>query len=204
MKKKLFNIMFATTFLLSGCYDQGENKKSQDYDQQQHNNSEQKLSFEQTEKNKEIFNDLISETKNFSFGENASPTLIFFDPQCPHCHELFENTRNSIFKKEKFIWIPVAFLNEKSNLQAESIIESKDPQKTFLEHEILYSQNKSGMIPYSIISEDAKQDIAKNNKIFSKTKFTGVPVMIKLGKNGTLDAFPGVTTIEQIKQFLNK
>lgn len=200
----LSGIIAFSLISLSGCDDNNVDSKAIKTTESNISGVQPKLSLEQISKNKKIFNDIIEETSGITYGKSESPIIIFFDPQCPHCHDLFVNTQSEEFKNQKFIWIPVAFLNQNSSLQAETILSSINPAQTFLEHEKIYSENKIGIQPISIISQEIKDKIIKNNKVFEDTKFTGVPVMIKLSKSGTLEAIPGGGSIEYIRDFVKK
>lgn len=205
LKKIVLSSIIALSFVsLSGCDNSDKDSKAIKTTETNVGKTEKPLSLEQISKNKKIFNDIIEGTTNITYGKEGSPIAIFFDPQCPHCHDLFESTQSDEFKNQKFIWIPVAFLNQNSSLQAETILSSLDPAKTFAEHEKIYSENKLGIQPISIISQEVKDKVLKNNKVFEETKFTGVPVMIKVSKTGTLEAVPGGVPIEYVRDFIKK
>lgn len=206
MKKTILSTIIAISVLsLTGCFDK-DNKEnlSATSTSVKSQESSEKLSLSQITKNKTIFNDIIKDTSHITYGKSDSPIIVFFDPQCPHCHDLFEVTQKEEFKSQEFIWIPVAFLNQNSSVQAATILSSENPDKTFIEHEKIYSQNKFGIQPISIISKEVKEKVEKNNQVFEDTKFTGVPVMIKVSKSGNLEAVPGGVPIQYVRDFIKK
>ena len=55
---------------------------------------------------------IASEAKGFDVGTTmaAHVVYVFFDPQCPHCAELWESAR-PLKAQARFVWIPVGLLN---------------------------------------------------------------------------------------------
>lgn len=204
MKKIILSSLIAISVLsMTGCFE-NENKSIKDSVVHLDNQKglTKSLTKEQIQKNQDIFDNIIKGVKGISFGNSESPVIVFFDPQCIHCHELFINTQNKEFNNQKFIWVPLGYLNELSILQSETILSAENPAQTLIEHENTYGKDGKGITPLKMIGGSVKEDVIKNNEIFKNTKFGGVPVMIKINSNGELSAAKGGLPVENIKEFI--
>lgn len=200
MNKKILGSLIAISVLsLSGCFDDSTKTTS---------TNTETTSVEQQKSKREIstekLNNFITNSSNITFGQSGDPIVIFFDPQCIHCHHLFNNTQDESLKDQKFIWIPLGYLNENSVAQAETLLASNDPQKALIEHEKQYGKDQFGIQPIKIIGENIKEKVNKNNELFKTTKLGGVPVLVKVNKNGDLEIAKGGLPVENIKEFINQ
>lgn len=206
MKKIILSSIITVSVLsMTGCFDD-ENKSVKDASVQLSEKNEKtnikNISTEQKQKNQNMFNDILGSVSGVSFGNSENPVIVFFDPQCIHCHELFNNTQNEEFKDQKFIWVPLGYLNELSIMQSETILSSPNPSSTLIEHENLYGKDGKGITPLKMVGGTVKENVSKNNAVFKDTKFGGVPVMIKINSNGELSAAKGGLPIENIREFI--
>lgn len=203
MKKTILTLGIAISlFSITGCFEKEQEIKT--YEANVKTSKDIVINQEKVEKNKEIINNIIKESFHISYGNGNDPTVIFFDPQCIHCHHLFENTQREEFKNNKFIWIPIGYLNDKSVYQSESILASSDPQATLIEHEKLYGTNGFGIEKSTTISDEVKEQVKTNNRLFVDTKFNGVPVLIRLKKDGQIIVAKGGLPLENIKDYLSQ
>ena len=99
---------------------------------------------------------------------------ILFDPQCPHCGQLWTELKD--VNNVNINWIPVAFMNNKSLGQGAYILQSSSPINAMIEHERLMDEKKGGIITGEI-KDDFKAKIETNN-VFFKKNFQGVPVLL--------------------------
>lgn len=145
---------------------------------------------------------------SFSFGDNQqtlnNTIYVFFDPQCPHCGDLWTASRNTVFKDKRFVWIPVAFMNDLSSVQSAAILMSKDPEQTMDSHEISLKNGYKGIVFNDSIPENIQNRIKVNSLFFSKLKVNSVPLVIHLNKEGQLDYSDGSMSNEELKLFISK
>lgn len=171
----------------------------------QNNKAEPTKSLSKVEKSKEELKKMISDTTFIQYGSNLdNATVIFFDPQCIHCHNLFMNSQNEEFKDETFVWIPLAYLNDNSLLQSITILSSENPQEALIKHENLYKENNFGIETIKIANQEISEAVLKNNEAFKNTKFSGVPVLLKVGKDGSINVEKGGLPTDLLKEFINK
>lgn len=150
------------------------------------------------------FEKLINATYSFStspVSKNISDNMyVFFDPQCPHCTQLWLNAKEDINKDLPIVWIPVAVLNQNSIQQAAAILAATDPVEAMNKHEALRKEEKIG-IEASMINPKFYEQVKINNAQFDITKATGVPLILKQSKDGTIKAASGELTPQILNDF---
>ncbi len=120
--------------------------------------------------------------------EGYSPHIIyvFFDPNCPRCRELYENTRPWIRQGILQVrWIPVGLLKRSSLGKAAAILDAKDPLSAFRKNEDHYSTRDGGAIPEEEHpSELTLKRLKTNADVLRRTGASSVPTMVFRGANG--------------------
>lgn len=158
-------------------------------------------------KNDITFQNLIAKTHSFSTGpetKNFSDRLyVFFDPQCPHCTQLWLNAQDNLNKDIPIVWIPVAFLNENSLPQSAAILSSSDSVNAMNQHEALRKQGKPG-IEAKMINPKFYEEVKDNNIQFDATKAQGVPLILKQDKDGSLKGASGELTPQLLNDFYHE
>lgn len=190
MKFKTLMIATMVSLALTAC--DSNDKKSPtvnaNIQQQSQSSSTKQVSSEDA-----IKNNIEKGTFHFSTGKETQDytkkLFIFFDPQCPHCSNLWKNLQDESLKDINVVWIPVAVLNEKSESQSAALLSAKDPVALFDEHEKLMSQNKFDEANSKLAdvaksnSKESDAQIAQNTKMFMTTSATGVPLVLKLSND---------------------
>lgn len=150
------------------------------------------------------FEKLINSTYSFStspVSKNISDNMyVFFDPQCPHCTQLWINAKHDINKDLPIVWIPVGVLNQNSTQQAAAILAATDPVEAMNKHEALREKGKIG-IEANMINPKFYEQVKINNAQFDITKATGVPLILKQSKDGTIKAASGELTPQILNDF---
>lgn len=120
-----------------------------------------------------------AEAKGFTVGSMMSTTVayVFFDPQCPHCGHLW-NQSVPLQKKARFVWIPVGLLNASSSAQGATLLSASDPVKSMTEHEISLVAGKGGIGASSDTTDESKQAVKSNTALFNNLGLEGVPFTI--------------------------
>jgi thiol:disulfide interchange protein DsbG len=133
-----------------------------------------------------------AEARGFNVGSTMSKRVVyvFFDPQCPHCAALWAAAR-PLKPQARFVWIPVALINEKSAAQGAAIMNAADPIASMDEHEksLLTKQGGIGAMGAS----DAQKAIVKRNtELMTRFGFGAVPTVVaKHAQTGELVTVEG-------------
>ena len=112
-----------------------------------------------------------------SEGKGPHVIYIFFDPNCPFCHRLYENTRAWIKQgKVELRWIPVGILATTSAGKAAAILGAKNPLQAFYYNEDHYS--KGGGIEEDLATPAVDKQLKANAALLARTGFGAVPIML--------------------------
>lgn len=123
------------------------------------------------------------QAKGFSVGPAMAARVIyvFFDPQCPHCAALWDAVR-PLRAQARFVWIPVALLNDKSAPQGAAILNAADPVAAMDGHEASLRSQQGGIAAMGVTDEQ-KAAIERNTKLMDSFGFGSVPTAV--GKHAT-------------------
>ncbi len=123
------------------------------------------------------------QAKGFSVGPAMAARVIyvFFDPQCPHCAALWEAVR-PLRTQARFVWIPVALLNDKSAPQGAAILNAPDPVAAMDRHESSLRSQQGGIAAMGVTAEQ-KAIIEGNTRLMNSFGFASVPTAV--GKHAT-------------------
>lgn len=128
----------------------------------------------------------IGQATTIDEGSGAGPIYIFFDPNCPYCHQLYLNTRDWVKDgKAQLRWVPVGILTATSRGKATAILGADDPLQAFHANEQHYERGSGGGgidedIPDPAI--DAK--LQANLALLARTRSGAVPAMLFRTKDG--------------------
>jgi thiol:disulfide interchange protein DsbG len=122
---------------------------------------------------------VATQGKGFTVGSAASANTVYvmFDAQCPHCGHLWESAQ-PLSKKTKFVWIPVAILNPKSEPQGAALLGASDPAQAMVAHEASLMKGQGGVIVMGSVSPAMDAAIKGNNAILNQLKIESVPFII--------------------------
>lgn len=133
-----------------------------------------------------------SGAKGFNVGSTMSTrtVYVFFDPQCPHCAALWEAAR-PLKPQARFVWIPVALINDKSAPQGAAIMNAADPVAMMDQHEVSI-RNKQGGVGAMGVTDAQKDIVKRNTELLNKFGFGGVPTVVaKHAQNGQIVTLEG-------------
>jgi thiol:disulfide interchange protein DsbG len=119
----------------------------------------------------------IGQVTAITEGKGPHVIYIFFDPNCPYCHKLYENTRTWIKEgKVELRWVPVGILTTTSPGKAAALLGAKDPLKAFYYNEDHYSNG--GAIEEDLATPEVEKQLKANAALLARTGFDGVPAML--------------------------
>lgn len=117
--------------------------------------------------------------KGFTAGTPMSRQVVYvlFDPQCPHCGHLWTASK-PLQARTRFVWLPVAILNAKSQPQGAALLTAVDPVAAMTEHERLLLAGQGGMSASSSIPKDIQSAIALNTELMQRLGAEAVPFIV--------------------------
>ncbi len=127
---------------------------------------------------------LAREGKGFAVGAlmSAHTVYVLFDPQCPHCGHLWEQSL-PLHKRIKFVWMPVAFISPKSAPQGAALLTAANPVEAMTAHEASLLAGSGGSSASASIADDIAAAIKKNTGLFNSMGVDSVPYIV--AKNAT-------------------
>lgn len=141
-------------------------------------------------------------------GDGSKIVYMFFDPNCPYCHHVFD----SLMKIRKdmpdlqFRWVPLGMLGGNSASKAAAIIQSPDPLKAFITNEKNYgflNSDAGGGIPPAKHIDAASQTILDENlSILQGQNLYGIPVVLFQADDGKPFYFSGQRSEAELRQIL--
>jgi len=143
-------------------------------------------------------------------GRGPHHLYIFFDPNCPFCHELYKKLRGFVGKVDvQFRWIPLGMLTPSSLPKAAAILQASDPLQAFYKNEDDYDfaangQPGGGIEPAQTISPKVREQLAANLALYNGQKLFGVPVLVWRQADGRADMMIGVPSDAQLQQILRQ
>lgn len=147
--------------------------------------------------------EVASRGTGFSLGPTmaARTVRIFFDPQCPHCAELWQ-TSKPLRERIHMVWMPVAFISPASAPQGAAILGAADPVATMEQHEELLGSGKGGLAVPSVADAQLAQ-VKANTELWKSLDAGSVPYLVwRLGSDGPFGAHAGALSTEQLSQML--
>lgn len=117
-------------------------------------------------------------------GDSPHIVYIFFDPNCPYCHKVYEATRSWVkSNKLQLRWIPVGILLPTSHGKAVAMLAADDPLKAFYKNEDKYTMGDGG-IDEDLGNPEVEKRLSANEALLSRTGIGAVPLLLFHSKDG--------------------
>jgi thiol:disulfide interchange protein DsbG len=145
-----------------------------------------------------------SRANGFTVGQTmaADAVHVFFDPQCPHCTDLW-TAAQPLLGKLKMVWMPVAFLRHSSAPQGALILSASNPAATMSEHEALLSSRQGGLPVPAEVDARLIAKVKANTELLQKLGVDSVPfILYKNRKTGAYGSHAGSVTSEQLLEMV--
>lgn len=132
--------------------------------------------------------------------KSATTVYVVFDPQCPWCAKLWDSAK-PIADRVRFVWLPVALLNPRSEPQGAAILASANPVETMEANE---AQLSNGGLPIDTLAPpmSAREDVWSNTRVFRRTGGRTVPFAVYRDAQGQAAIIPGYLPPEELKKAL--
>ncbi len=147
---------------------------------------------------------VAKEGRGFTAGSmmTANTVFVMFDPQCPHCGHLWQQSI-PLQAKVKFVWIPVAFINAKSAPQGAALLTAANPAEAMTAHEASILDGTGGTAASSSIPDDINAAIAHNTALFNRMGADSVPhIIAKNQTTGQIVTHTGALDTDALRQLL--
>ncbi len=140
----------------------------------------------------------MAQTTAVTLGSGPRVVDVFFDPNCPYCHRLYEDLQPWVGKQGlQLRWIPVAVLAPSSEAKAAAMLQSTDRRKALARNEDDYDENPragsgGGLAPAAQVSPATRDELARNLKVLhSAGAYFAFPMMVWRDRSGQAQMFLG-------------
>jgi thiol:disulfide interchange protein DsbG len=126
--------------------------------------------------------DKLESLKGFVVGTGPSIMAqtngyVFFDPQCPHCAELWLNAQ-PLYQQVKMKWIPVAFINAQSKTQAGVLLEAQNPVELMTKYEAEMKASRNSAVLNGSPRAETLEDVERNTQAWKNSGAQSVPTIL--------------------------
>lgn len=128
----------------------------------------------------------------FTVGQqmSANEVFVFFDPKCPHCAMLWQETEG-LRRNIKFTWVPVAFMGPGSAGAGAEILATADKTQAMTAHaaKVMVSM-RAGMRPEfpsdSTASAKHSEIIQRNTNLLTSFGANSIPYVVAVDGKGQI------------------
>lgn len=141
-------------------------------------------------------------------GSGRHLLFVFFDPNCPYCHQLYLKLRPLAAQRGLQVhWVVLGMLTASSAPKAAAILQARDRLKAFETNENDYDfaangQPGGGIEPARVIEPATRRMLDANLRIYREHKLFGVPVMVWQRRDGGAGMYAGVPSGQQLQELL--
>ena len=141
-------------------------------------------------------------------GKSAHVIYVFFDPNCPFCHKVYEMLRPQVQRGEvELRWIPLGKLMATSTGKAAAMLEAKDPTEALHRNERGFSRETGnfGGIEEEPLPRDATiRQLNANHALLNRSGFDAVPTLLFRTKDGKADIVRGAPPAAFLEKLLKE
>lgn len=142
-------------------------------------------------------------------GKSTHVIYVFFDPNCPYCHKVFEMLRPQVQSGAvELRWVPIGKLMLTSLGKAAALLEDKDPTAALYRNERDFSRETGafgGIEEEPLPREDTLRRLNANHALLRRSGNDGVPTLLyrtKEGKANLIVGAPPAATLDAIVKSL--
>ena len=139
-------------------------------------------------------------------GKSAHVLYVFFDPNCPYCHKIYEALRPHVGRGEvELRWIPLGILMTTSPGKAAAILEAGDPSEAFHRNERSFSQetgNFGGIPEEPLPRDETVKTLERNHALLRRSGHDAVPSLLFRTRDGSARFIPGAPPINVLNQIV--
>jgi len=149
-----------------------------------------------------IYEAVSTKATGFTIGSMmaARTVYVFFDPQCPHCATLWQESK-PLLGQIRMVWAPVKLIGDLSGRQGAAILAASDPAAEMDKHEQLRGTGGKGIDPPAELPKDLIEKIRVNTELWTSIGGGAVPYMVfKDPANGAPRAYEGAADTEGLRK----
>lgn len=142
-------------------------------------------------------------------GKSTHVIYVFFDPNCPYCHKVFEMLRPQVQSGAvELRWVPIGKLMLTSLGKAAALLEDKDPTAALYRNERDFSRETGafgGIEEEPLPREDTIRRLNANHALLRRSGNDAVPALLyrtKDGKANLVVGAPPAATLDAIVKSL--
>jgi thiol:disulfide interchange protein DsbG len=141
-------------------------------------------------------------------GKSAHVIYVFFDPNCPFCHKVYEMLRPQVQRGDvELRWIPLGKLMATSTGKAATLLEAKDPTEALHRNERGFSQETGsfgGIEEEPVPRDDTIRRLNANLALLNRTGFDAVPALLFRTKDGKANIIRGAPSAAFLAKLLKE
>jgi thiol:disulfide interchange protein DsbG len=142
-------------------------------------------------------------------GRSQHVLYVFFDPNCPYCHRVYEGLRAQVdFGEVELRWVPLGILMTTSLGKAASLLEAKDPTAALHRNEQGFTTERGvfgGIDEEPAPRDDTLKRLDRNLALLRRSGQDAVPSLLYRSRDGKphlVRGAPPQSVLERIVQDL--
>lgn len=134
--------------------------------------------------------------------KSTNTVFVVFDPQCPDCIQFWKVA--GLFKDYvRFIWLPVAVLNSRSEIQGALMLSASNPADLMARQVATFDTSSRGLVTEPAkVSSNFRDDVWRNSRIFRRGGGKSVPFLLYQDPKNQIRGSDQVGTVEMLRKFL--
>ncbi len=148
----------------------------------------------------------LNRYSGFSTGKSASamslPTAyVLFDPQCPHCAELWD-TAEQLSGRVRIKWIPVAIMGPRSQAQAGALLEDFEPVALMQQMKAALLNGEAPPSTRPALKPETVEQVQHNTELLKRLGTTSVPLIVYQNASGSMQTTTGALPLRELEHLL--
>ncbi|MHB8252721.1 MAG: thioredoxin fold domain-containing protein [Acidiferrobacter sp.] len=136
-------------------------------------------------------------------GVGTRHLYVFFDPNCPYCHDLYDSLQPLIGPKGlKVDWIPVGILALTSFGKAAALLESPNPSHALAQAEHRFRRGRGGEVRPQRATPMVAQKLQSNEQLLNAAGGNGVPLLVYKDQTGHVHTVVGDPPLKALVQII--
>ncbi|HJX18268.1 MAG TPA: thiol:disulfide interchange protein DsbG [Acidiferrobacterales bacterium] len=141
-------------------------------------------------------------------GMSTHVIYVFFDPNCPYCHKVYEMLRPQVQRGEvELRWVVTGRLMATSTGKAAAMLEAKDPTEALHRNERGFSQETGsfgGIEEEPAPREETLRRLNANLALLKRSGFDAVPALLFRTRDGKADIIRGAPPAAFLEKLLKE
>jgi thiol:disulfide interchange protein DsbG len=142
-------------------------------------------------------------------GHSAHRLYVFYDPNCPYCHRLYDDLRADVARGAVQVsWITVGFLAPSSLPKAAAILQARNPLAALRRSERDYAapgegHGGGGIAPAPTVEPATRARLRHNLDMLRAVHALGVPALVWRGRDGEARMLLGAVAPDRLRELVS-